>query len=127
MGVAFSSDTYWAVGAVGAEGVVPGIYNGNTGGKRDIFPLQLSWIATAVPFLWRLQGMSRAGRKSSIEEMILNVRFHDLRQSCAARLVQNGVDLYKVQKLMRNKSLHVTPTRIDEGLRGGVEVNLFSY
>lgn len=31
-------------------------------------------------------------------------RFHDLRHTFATRLVQAGVDLYKVQKLMRHKS-----------------------
>ncbi len=52
-------------------------------------------------------------------------RFHDLRHTFATRLVQAGVDLYKVQKLMRHKS----PVMIQryahhyaESLRDGVEV-----
>ena len=35
---------------------------------------------------------------------IAKARFHYLRHTFATRLVQAGVDLYKVQKLMRHKS-----------------------
>ena len=35
---------------------------------------------------------------------IPHCRFHDLRQTFATRFVQDGVALYKVQKLMRHKS-----------------------
>ncbi len=52
-------------------------------------------------------------------------RFHNLRHTFATRLVQAGVDLYKVQKLMRHKSPIVTQ-RYDhhypESLRDGVEI-----
>ncbi len=50
-------------------------------------------------------------------------RFHDLRHTFATRLVQAGVDLYKVQKLMRHKSPIMTQRyahHYPESLRDGV-------
>jgi site-specific recombinase XerD len=49
---------------------------------------------------------------------------HDLRHPYATRLVQAGVDLYKVQKLMRHKSPIMTQRYAhlySESLRDGVE------
>lgn len=54
-----------------------------------------------------------------------DVRFHDLRHSFATRLVQNGVDIYKVQKLMRHKNPKMTQRYAHhsaESLRDGAEV-----
>jgi site-specific recombinase XerD len=51
-------------------------------------------------------------------------QFHDLRHTFATRLVQAGVDLYKVQKLMRHKSSIMTQRyahHYPESLRDGVE------
>jgi integrase len=56
---------------------------------------------------------------------ISKCRFHDLRHTFATRLVQSGVDLYKVQKLMRHKSPIMTQRyahHYPESLRDGVEV-----
>lgn len=55
---------------------------------------------------------------------IAKLRFHDLRHTFATRLVQAGVDLYKVQKLMRHKSPIMTQRyahHYPESLRDGVE------
>jgi len=52
-------------------------------------------------------------------------RFHDLRHTFATRLVQAGVDLYKVQKLLRHKSPIMTQRyahHYSESLRDGVEI-----
>lgn len=54
-----------------------------------------------------------------------DVRFHDLRHTFATRLVQNGVDLYRVQRLLGHKT-HVMTQRYahhyPESLRSAVKV-----
>lgn len=50
--------------------------------------------------------------------------FHDLRHTCATRMVQAGVDLYKVQRLLGHKSPIMTQRYVHhcpESLRDGVE------
>jgi integrase len=57
---------------------------------------------------------------------VLNFRFHDLRHSWATRLVQNGVDLYTMQKLKRWRRTVAMVMRYAhhsaETLRPGIEV-----
>jgi len=53
-----------------------------------------------------------------------NFHFHDLRHTCATRMVQAGVDLYKVQRLLGHKSPIMTQRyahHYPESLRDGVE------
>jgi integrase len=50
--------------------------------------------------------------------------FHDLRHTCATRMIQGGVDLYKVQRLLGHKSPIMTQRyahHYPESLRDGVE------
>ena len=68
-----------------------------------------------------LDAFYTAMRRAGIEDF----RFHDLRHTFATRLVQNGVDLYTLQKLGRWKTVtmvqryaHHNP----ESLRSGIEV-----
>jgi integrase len=56
---------------------------------------------------------------------IADLHFHDLRHTFATRLVQAGVDLYKVQRLLGHKSPSMTQRyahHYPESLRDGVEI-----
>jgi len=56
---------------------------------------------------------------------IKKLRFHDLRHTFATRLVQNGVDIYTVQKLGRWKSIKMVERYSHhnvESLRSGIQV-----
>jgi integrase len=56
---------------------------------------------------------------------IPHVRFHDLRHTFSTRLIQNGIDLYKVSKLLGHKDIRTTQRyahHYSESLRDGVEV-----
>jgi integrase len=55
---------------------------------------------------------------------LTDFHFHDLRHTCATRMVQAGVDLYKVQRLLGHKSPIMTQRyahHYPESLRDGVE------
>ncbi len=57
--------------------------------------------------------------------MMTDFYFHDLRHTCATRMVQGGVDLYKVQRLLGHKSPIMTQRyahHYPESLRDGIEV-----
>jgi integrase len=56
---------------------------------------------------------------------VLNFRFHDFRHTFATRLIQNGVDLYTVQKLGRWKTVTMVQRYAhhhSESLRSAIEV-----
>ncbi len=56
---------------------------------------------------------------------ILNFKFHDLRHTFATRLVQRGIDLYKISKLLGHHDIKMTQRyahHYPESLRDGVEV-----
>jgi site-specific recombinase XerD len=60
-------------------------------------------------------------KKARIEDF----RFHDLRHTFATRLVQNGVDIYKVQTLLGHKTPSMTQRyahHYPESLRDGVDM-----
>jgi integrase len=66
-------------------------------------------------------GFEKAVGKAELE----NFHFHDLRHTFATRLVQNGVDLYKVKELLGHKTLAMTMRyahHYPESLRSSVEV-----
>jgi hypothetical protein len=62
--------------------------------------------------------------KAVTESKIKHCRFHDLRHTFATRMVQAGVDLYKVSKLMGHKDISTTQRyahHYPESLRSGVD------
>ena len=70
-------------------------------------------------------GLRRVFRKALKTASIHDFHFHDLRHTFATRLVQAGVDLYKVQKLLGHRSPVMTQRyahHCSESLRDGVNV-----
>jgi len=68
--------------------------------------------------------LRRAFRIAITKATIVDLHFHDLRHTFATRLVQAGVDLYKVQRLLGHKSPMMTQRyahHYPESLRDGVE------
>ncbi len=69
--------------------------------------------------------LRRAFRLALSKAQIDDFHFHDLRHTFATRLVQAGVDLYKVQRLLGHKSPIMTQRyahHYPESLRDGVEI-----
>jgi integrase len=74
-------------------------------------PLQVRYLARTFT-----KARNRAG--------LVDFRFHDLRHTFASRLVQRGIDLYKVQRLLGHKTgvmtqryAHHCPESLREGVR----------
>jgi site-specific recombinase XerD len=68
-----------------------------------------------------LRAFYLARKKAGLED----VRFHDLRHTFATRLVQAGVDLYKVKELLGHKTITMTMMyahHCPESLRSSVDV-----
>jgi integrase len=77
-----------------------------------LFPIAIRSLRAAYD-----EALAKAG--------ITDFHFHDLRHTFATRLVQNGQDLYKVQKLLGHKSIVMTQRyahHYPESLRSSVEV-----
>lgn len=63
--------------------------------------------------------------RATTQAKVENFHFHDLRHTFATRLVQSGVDLYRVQRLMGHKNAAMTQRyahHCTDSLRSGVDV-----
>ncbi len=89
-----------------------------TSSSEWIFPSQAGTMRDG-------HGLRRAFRKALKTAKIHEFHFHDLRHTFATRLIQAGVDLYKVQKLLGHRSPVMTQRyahHCSESLRDGVNV-----
>lgn len=71
------------------------------------------------------RNLNRAFYKAIKKANISSFRFHDIRHTFATRLVQSGVNLYKVSKLLGHKDISTTQRyahHYPESLRDGVEI-----
>jgi len=69
--------------------------------------------------------LRQAFDKLVVKTDLEDFRFHDLRHTFATRLVQNGVDLYKVKELLGHKTIAMTMRyahHYPESLRSSIEV-----
>lgn len=69
--------------------------------------------------------LRRAFRGAVKKVKIVDFHFHDLRHTFATRLIQSGVDIYKVQRLLGHKSPIMTQRyahHYPESLRDGVDL-----
>lgn len=91
--------------------------------SAPVFPNSGGGVQAQVPSgFWR--GLADSQLNEDVEDAKLRVGFHVLRHTYASRLVQQGVDLYRVQRLLG----HSTPTLTaryaklaDDDLRDAVE------
>lgn len=69
--------------------------------------------------------LRRAFRAAMVKAGLQDFHFHDLRHTFATRLVQSGIDLYKVQRLLGHKTGVMTQRyahHCPDSLRDGVEI-----
>lgn len=64
-----------------------------------------------VPLAINFEGLKTGFRRAREDAKLPHVTFHDLRRSCGTLMVQAGVDLYVVSKLLGHSSVAVTQSR----------------
>lgn len=78
-----------------------------------------------VPLSINFEGLKTGFRRAREDAELPHVTFHDLRRSCGTLMVQAGVDLYVVSKLLGHSTVAVTQKRYaylqTEQIRQGLE------
>ena len=78
-----------------------------------------------IPITINFEGLKSGFRRAREAAGMPEVTFHDLRRSCGTIMVQNGVDLYVVSKLLGHSTVAVTQSRYAhlqvEQMRAGME------
>ncbi len=78
-----------------------------------------------VPLTVSMEGLKTGFRRAREKAKMPHVTFHDLRRSCATLMIQAGVDIYVVSKLLGHSSVQVTQSRYgylqEERMREGLE------
>ncbi|MCX5815318.1 MAG: site-specific integrase [Proteobacteria bacterium] len=72
-----------------------------------------------------VRSIREAYDKAILKAGINDFHFHDLRHTFATRLVQNGVDLYKIKEILGHKTINMTlryAHHYPESLRGSIEI-----
>jgi integrase len=64
-----------------------------------------------LPLALNFEGLKTGFRRARETAMLPHVTFHDLRRSCGTLMVQAGVDLYVVSKVLGHSSVKVTADR----------------
>lgn len=68
------------------------------------------WLAS-LPLQISVEGLKTGFRRATEKAGLPHVTFHDLRRSCASMMIEAGVDLYVVSKLLGHSSVQVTQAR----------------
>jgi integrase len=90
------------------------IHSGNTKTLKTrtipiVKPLR-PWLKY-VPLQINAEGLKTGFQRARVKAELEHVTFHDLRRSCATLMIQAGVDLYVVSKLLGHSSVTVTQQR----------------
>lgn len=80
---------------------------------------------SALPLDLTHEGLKSGFRRARVAAEMPWVTFHDLRRSCGTLMIEAGVDLYVVSKLLGHSSVTVTQTRYGhmqvDAMRAGLE------
>jgi len=74
-----------------------------------VAPLR-QWLKL-VPLKINFEGLKTGFRRARVDAGMPHITFHDLRRSCGTLMIQAGVDLYVVSKLLGHSSVAVTQKR----------------
>jgi integrase len=64
-----------------------------------------------LPLAISVEGLKTGFRRAADKAKLSHATFHDLRRSCASMMIEAGVDLYVVSKLLGHSSVAVTQAR----------------